>query len=111
MDPNKQKLIVVNVAGSGAFHAFPVTKIHDDAGTAKYPVKFGGAPEPYASNAIGLPELPGEGGVRLSFQTSLRRNRIESPGRNICALTCPIVCHAAAEEVPLFASLPSLALT
>jgi hypothetical protein len=34
MDPNKQKLTVLYVAGSGAFHAFPVTSTHAEGGTA-----------------------------------------------------------------------------
>jgi hypothetical protein len=60
---------------------------------------------------MGFAELPEEGGTKLSFHTSPRLNRIESPGKKLCAFTFAMVCQADEAEVPLLESLPVLELT
>ena len=57
------------------------------------PLRIGFAPLPYAPNVIGDPLEPDDGTVSaVPYQMSPRLNRIESPGLNVCALTCAIVC-------------------
>jgi hypothetical protein len=45
----------------------------------------------------------------VPYQASPRLNRIESPGKNVEALTFAIVCHGEPVLVPLFESFPTAA--
>jgi hypothetical protein len=68
-------MLTVPVRGDGivAFHVVPfppLTKVHDPLTNAigVAAVITGAAPLPYASNRIGLPLLPEDGGINGSLQ-------------------------------------------
>jgi hypothetical protein len=57
-----------------AFHVLPDMYVHDPLmkGIGAAAVMIGAAPVPYASNEIGLPLFPEEGGISCSFHVSPR---------------------------------------